>query len=88
MDLARVAAVLKCDAASVTRLALCFRPRPEPAAFRSDVACLATSTGVDEARLTSFLREAQSLAAFRKPAAEGRMLAAARDQMPRDEDEE
>jgi hypothetical protein len=80
VDLKRVALTLNCDVAAVTRLALCFRPRSTSEDFGKDIAEIATRTGVAEAHLMTFLREAESLAAFRRgAAAEEGVLAAARD---------
>lgn len=87
LDFARLAYELRCDPGCVTRLALCFRPRQDPAGFRADVARIAASVSISEACLTAFLREAEALAAFRKPAsAGGALLAAARDRVEREPD--
>jgi hypothetical protein len=85
IDFTRIAGVLGSDQASIIKLALCFRPRCEPSHFRDDIARIAVSIGVDAGRLTEFLREADALAAFRRPAEQG-LLAAARDFIGRDED--
>lgn len=88
LDIARLAHELHCDASGITRLALCFRPRQDPAGFRVDVARIAASVGVSAARLTDFLREAEALAAFRRPAPlDGALLAAARDRIEPGESE-
>jgi len=76
LDLDAVAVTLACARSAVIQAALCKRPRPQ--AFRADVAAIAASAGVDEARLAALLREAASLAAFRKAGGQ-QLLAAARD---------
>jgi hypothetical protein len=78
LDFNRTAPALDCAREAAVRLALCMRPRRDSVGFRADVARLAKSTGIDEARLAAFIREADSLAVFRR--SDGReMLAAARD---------
>jgi hypothetical protein len=78
LDLDATTSFLGCDRSAAIQLALCRRPETTAPAFRSDVAKIAAHAGVDENRLLGLLREAASIAAFRK--ADGaQMLAAARD---------
>src|SRR5207244_11515121 len=88
VDFSRLAQSLDCDAAAVTRIALCFRPRSEPAAFREDVARIAAEGGVQERRLLALISEADALAAFRLSARVApSMLAAARDNSTHDQND-
>jgi hypothetical protein len=76
LDLDAVALTLACARSAVIQAAFCRRPRAE--AFRADVAAIAASAGVDEARLASLLREVASLVALRRSGGQ-QLLAAARD---------
>lgn len=78
LDLEKAASFLGCTPNAVVQLALCRRPVGTSKSFRQDVAQIAAHVCVDETRLLELLREASSIAAFRK--ADGaQMLAAARD---------
>lgn len=78
LDLDAVMAFLGCDRASALQLALCRRPQAAAPTFRGDISKIAAHARVDETRLLSLLREAASIAAFRR--ADGaQVLAAARD---------
>ena len=78
LDLDAVATFLGCTREAVVRLALCRRPHAAATTFRADVTKVAVHAGVDEARLLGLLREAASIAAFRKSDG-SQVLAAARD---------
>jgi len=78
---------LNCSREAVTRLALCQRPRAASATFRADLARIAAHAPVDETRLLTLVREADSLAAFRK-AGGSQLLAAARDDRDRKKDDD
>jgi hypothetical protein len=87
LNIDQLARELNCSPETIVRLALCFRPRQSPTDFQADVGRIATSLGMSEERLTVFLREAEVLAAFRRPpAADQGMLAAARDRISTEED--
>lgn len=78
---------LNCSREAVARLALCQRPRADSATFKAAIARIAGHASVDETRLLTLLREADSLAAFRK--ADGsQLLAAARDDRDRKKDDD
>jgi hypothetical protein len=82
LDDAALAARLGCAPDALARLLLCRQPRPEPAAFRADVARLADAFALDPVQLASVLRTAAALAALREPTAGTGQLAAARDRPP------
>lgn len=78
LDLETAASFLGCTRDAIVELALCRRPVGTSKAFRQEVAQIAARACVDETRLLELLREAASIAAFRK--SDGvQMLAAARD---------
>jgi hypothetical protein len=72
---------LGCRPPHLARLLLCRRPRPEPEAFRGDVERIAAAFRLDGARLTSVIRLAEAVRAFRSAETAGGTgwLAAARD---------
>lgn len=51
-----LAAVLRCSVEALPRLALCRRPDPDSASFRTDLAHIAHYVGCDADRLASLLR--------------------------------
>lgn len=83
LDERGLAAALGCAAETLAPLRLCRRPRPEPPAFRDDVARIAARFGVDPAALAQVVRRADALDALRRGVADTGLLAAARD---RDDD--
>lgn len=78
LDLDGAASFLGCTRKAVVQLALCRRPLGMSKSFRQDVAQIAAHTCIDETRLLELMREAASIAAFRKSDG-AQMLAAARD---------
>ena len=86
-DIQAVMAYLERGKEAVTKLALCQRPRAGSVTFRADVVRMAIHSSVDEQRLLALLREADSLAAFRKSDG-SQMLAAARDDRDRKKDDD
>jgi hypothetical protein len=78
LDLESAASFLGCGRKAVLQLALCRRPPGMSTSFRREVAQIAAYTCIDEMRLLELLREAASIAAFRR--SDGApILAAARD---------
>ncbi len=87
LDLDALATFLGCTREGVVKVSLCRRPDPAAASFRPDILKIAVHAGVDEQRLLELVREAASLAAFRK--SDGtQLLAAARDDRTNDDKDE
>ena len=87
----RIAAELNCAPANAIRLALMRVPRSDPQMFTEDATRIADAAGVDRTRLLALLRLARSLIAFEANASGGHqrgMLLAARDVVPRADDQE
>jgi hypothetical protein len=89
LDLDAITRELRAPHAAVIRAGLCFRPRTGDQ-FTSDVQRIAEFAAIDMAALMSFVRAAESLAAFTQ-SPDGReherFLAAARDARRTDDDE-
>ena len=86
LDLDAIAVELRAPHAAVVRAGLCFRPRAGDE-FTSDVQRIAEFATIEMAALISFVRAAESLAAFTQAREQERFLAAARDARRTDEDE-
>lgn len=83
-DEERLAAFLGIERATLDRLALCGRPRPD--LFREDVEDIAERYAIDPMRLANMIRQVESLIAFRQSpatAAQG-VFAAARSRAAED----
>jgi hypothetical protein len=79
LDDEQLAALLGCEPAALTRLALCERPRPAPH-FREDVERIATYIHADLMPLAMLIRAAESREALSKrPGETSPALLAARD---------
>ncbi len=79
LDDERLAALLRCEPAALSRLALCERPRPAPH-FREDVQRIATYIQADLMQLAMLIRAAESREALSKRLdAHSPALLAARD---------
>ena len=88
---ARIATELGCAPANAIRIALMRVPRSDREMFRKDVARIAEAAGVDQVRLLTLIRQAQSLIAFEadESAADRQgVLLAARDVMPGPDEQE
>jgi hypothetical protein len=88
---ARIAAELDCPATNAIRVALMRVPRSDREMFRNDVARIAEAAGVDQVRLLTLIRQAQSLIAFEADRLAGDRqgeLLAARDVMPGTDEQE
>jgi hypothetical protein len=79
LDDEQLAALLGCEPAALSRLALCERPRPAPH-FREDVERIATYINADLMQLAMLIRAAESREALSKrPGETSPALLAARD---------
>jgi hypothetical protein len=79
LDDEQLAALLRCEPAALSRLALCERPRPAPR-FREDVERIATYIHADLMQLAMLIRAAESREALsKKPGETSPALLAARD---------
>ncbi|MDQ3929709.1 MAG: hypothetical protein M3328_11265 [Chloroflexota bacterium] len=86
LDDENMRAELGCDARTLTRLRLCLRPDPDPAAFTLDVQRIAESLGLNATVLARIVREVDATDAFAASSRQapfsstpGGMLKAARD---------
>ncbi len=79
LDDEQLAALLRCEPAALSRLALCERPRPAPR-FREDVERIATYIHADLMQLAMLIRAAESREALsKKPGETSPALLAAGD---------
>lgn len=86
LDDQQLAAMLHCEPAAITRLALCERPRPNPH-FREDVERIARYIHADFLQVAMVIRAAESRAAFSTRASTSLpSLLAARDRVDEVED--
>jgi hypothetical protein len=83
----QISHLLKCEPATVVRIALCTRPLGSSAQFRSDVERIASLGKVPPGLIASAIRQAEALESFEK-ASERQLLAAARDRIDEDDSEE
>jgi hypothetical protein len=86
LDDAGLAAALGCPSERLSGLRLCRAPRPDPAGFREDVACIAAEFGLNPDRLAEIVMRGRAVREIGAAPAGGRgFLMAARDEQPPDE---
>lgn len=89
LDDSRLAALLGCSVDTLSSVALCRRPRPEPSVFRHDVNRIAERFNVRADALAEIVRRADVLMEMQRIAPTERgLLMAARDAEQNDEHED
>ncbi|MGX9118987.1 hypothetical protein ACWTU6_20320 [Mesorhizobium sp. BHbsci] len=84
VDLTVIAEKLVATVDAVIQAGLCRRPWSSKPSFMSDVAKIASHSGLEFDTLLAFLREAEALRAFRAGLSTNGLLAAARDRKQED----